>query len=379
MHSRLTSLGTPFVGRQAELAGLVERLGLAGQSQGGVVLIAGEPGIGKTRIAEELAWFARERGAQVLWGRCWEGEGAPAFWPWVQVVRAYVHDQDPRALLTDLGPGAAEIAELVPAVRERLPGLPPAPPLEPDAARFRLFDSLTVFLKNAATRQPLVLSLDDLHWADQPSLRLLQFLAGELRRSRLLVLGTYRDHEVGRSHPLTQTLAALAREPGSQRIHLAGLAEPEVAQFIQRMAGVNAELEVQARLAEELRQPTYRWSTRLYRATRALLEGRFAEGERLAQEALTLGQRAQQPMAHPIFLSEMYLLYREQRRLGEIEAPLKGYAERFTAAPAWRCGWMQLNYELGREAEARREFERLAAGTSSSCAGIRATSSWPSR
>src|SRR6266511_6106670 len=133
---------TPFVGREAELAALTADLDAALAGRGGVVLLAGEPGIGKTRLAEELAAQASARGALVLWGRCWEGEGAPAFWPWIQIVRAYVDGSEPAALRQDMGAGAADIAQLVPALRERLPGLPMPPPTEPEAARFRLFDSL---------------------------------------------------------------------------------------------------------------------------------------------------------------------------------------------------------------------------------------------
>jgi predicted ATPase len=145
----------PFVGRTAELAVLTADLDAAVGGRGGVVLLAGEPGIGKTRLAEELAARATARGVVVLWGRCWEGEGAPAFWPWVQVVRAYVQLQagDPGELRRELGAGAADIAQLVPAVRDHLPDLPVPPPVEPEAARFRLFDSLTGFLRAAAARR----------------------------------------------------------------------------------------------------------------------------------------------------------------------------------------------------------------------------------
>ena len=159
---------TPFVGREAELAALAGDLDGATGGQGGMVLLAGEPGIGKTRLAEELAAQATARGVLVLWGRCWEGEGAPAFWPWVQVVRAYVETADPAGLRQEMGAGAPDIAQLVPSVRDRLPGLPIPPPVEPEAARFRMFDSLTGFLRAASVRRPLLLVLDDLHWADAP-------------------------------------------------------------------------------------------------------------------------------------------------------------------------------------------------------------------
>jgi eukaryotic-like serine/threonine-protein kinase len=152
-------VATPFVGREAELAALTADLDAALAGRGGMVLLAGEPGIGKTRLAEELAAQATARGALVLWGRCWEGEGAPAFWPWVQVVRTYVQAADLVLLRREMGASAADIAQLVPTVRERLPDLPAPPPTEPEAARFRLFDSLTGFLRAAAARRPLLLVL----------------------------------------------------------------------------------------------------------------------------------------------------------------------------------------------------------------------------
>jgi DNA-binding CsgD family transcriptional regulator len=229
---------TPFVGRQAELAAFAADLDAAVAGSGGVVLVAGEPGIGKTRLAEQLAAQAAARGVLVLWGRCWEGEGAPAFWPWIQVVRAYVQRSDPAALRRDMGAGAADIAQLVPALCERLPELPAPPPTEPEAARFRLFDSLAGFLRTAAARRPLLLVLDDLHWADAPSLALLRFLSRELEDAGPLVLGIYRHTEVDREHPLLGTLADLTRGQRHRRLLLGGLDQQEVASFVAAVAGV---------------------------------------------------------------------------------------------------------------------------------------------
>jgi DNA-binding CsgD family transcriptional regulator len=229
---------TPFVGREAEVAAFTADLEVAAGGRGGVVLVAGEPGIGKTRLAEELAAAAAARGVVVLWGRCWEGEGAPAFWPWVQVVRAYLHTSDPAVLRQEMGAGAADITQVVPAVRECLPDLPAPPPLEPDAARFRLFDSLAGFLRAAAARRPLLLVLDDLHWADAPSLALLRFLGRELEDVRLLVLGLYRHVEVDQGHPLVATLADLTRGQRRRRLLLGGLDQQEVASFVGLVAGV---------------------------------------------------------------------------------------------------------------------------------------------
>jgi class 3 adenylate cyclase len=230
--------GGVFVGREKEMDELRAGLEDALSGRGRLLMLVGEPGIGKTRTSEEFATYAGLRNAQVLWGRCYEGEGAPAYWPWVQVVRSYVHDRDPKELMSEMGPGAADIAQVVSEVRERLPGLPEPPALEPEQARFRLFDSITTFLKNASKSQPIVLVLDDLHWADKPSLLLLQFLARELRGARLMVLATYRDVELRRQHPLSQTLAELSREGLSQRILLRGLTERDVARFIEITAGI---------------------------------------------------------------------------------------------------------------------------------------------
>jgi len=230
--------GGVFVGREKEMDELRAGLEDALSGHGRLLMLVGEPGIGKTRTSEELATYAALRNTQVLWGRCYEGEGAPAYWPWVQLIRSYAHDRDPQALMSEMGPGAADIAQVVSEVRERLPGLPTPPALEPEQARFRLFDSITTFLRNASNRQPIVLVLDDLHWADKPSLVLLQFLARELRGARLLVLCTYRDVELRRQHPLSQTLGELAREGLSQRILLRGLTERDVARFIEITAGV---------------------------------------------------------------------------------------------------------------------------------------------
>jgi DNA-binding CsgD family transcriptional regulator len=236
---------TPFVGREAELAALAADLEVAAAGRAGVVLLAGEPGIGKTRLAEELAAAAALRGALVLWGRCWEGEGAPAFWPWVQVVRAYIQTVDPAVLRHDMGAGAADIAQVVPAVRERLPDLPAPPPIEPEAARFRLFDSLTSFLRAAAAHRPLLLILDDLHWADAPSLAMLRFMSHEPEHAGPLVLGIYR-HAEDRGHRLRATLADLSRGQHRRRLLLDGLDQRQVASFVALVGGVEPAPELAA-------------------------------------------------------------------------------------------------------------------------------------
>jgi DNA-binding CsgD family transcriptional regulator/tetratricopeptide (TPR) repeat protein len=227
-----------FVGRHREIDELKSALEDAQSGQGRVVMLVGEPGIGKTRTAQELATYAESRGTRVLWGWCYEEASAPPYWPWVQPLRSYVQQTNPDQLLSQMGVGAADIAEIISEVREQLPGLEPPPALEPEQARFRLFDSITTFLKNVAHSQPLMLVLDDLHWADKPSLLLLQFLARQIEGSCLLVVGCYRDVELSRQHPLSETLAQLSRLPWFQRKLLRGLSQEATARFIEATAGI---------------------------------------------------------------------------------------------------------------------------------------------
>ena len=137
-----------FVGRQREMETLTTALEacLAGSCR--IVMLAGEPGIGKTRTAQELASYADDRGAQVLWGWSHEAEGAPPYWPWIKPIRAYVENIDSERLRSEMGPAAAIIAEIIPAIHARLPGLETPPKLGSEQARFRLFDAITTFIKN---------------------------------------------------------------------------------------------------------------------------------------------------------------------------------------------------------------------------------------
>ncbi len=228
--------GGVFVGRERELERLREAVDGALAGRGSLQLLVGEPGIGKTRAAEELATYARVSGARVYWGRCREDEGAPAYWPWVQAIRSYARDADPVALAWQLGSGAAEVAQLIPEVAEKL-DIEPATGSDSEEARFRLFDSVTSLLLAAARDRPLVIVLDDLHWADEPSLLLLRFAARELASSGLLVLGTYRDVELGRHHPLARVLGEISGIEGSGRIPLRGLGVGAVERYIEMTSG----------------------------------------------------------------------------------------------------------------------------------------------
>ncbi|MEO6030126.1 MAG: AAA family ATPase [Candidatus Binatia bacterium] len=228
---------TAFVGRVDAMAALRTAFASAEAGRGRLLLLAGEPGIGKTRTAAELASEARASGAIVLTGRCHEGEGAPAFWPWVQVLRTAARAFPATELAAALGPAAPDVAALVPELAAYAPTSAAAPTLTPAQARFRLFDGITMLLATAARTQTIVLVLDDLHWADKPSLLLLQFLTRQMRDARILVVAAYRDVELRRHHPLAGVLAELAREPHAQRVALRGLALEDVAAFVAATAG----------------------------------------------------------------------------------------------------------------------------------------------
>jgi DNA-binding SARP family transcriptional activator len=227
-------VGSVFVGREQELEALRRALGDALAGHGRLLVIGGEPGIGKSRLVDELARSATGSGAEVVWGRCWEAGGAPPYWPWVQAIRSYAHGADPGRLRRELGANAAEIGEVVADLREQISDLGTPPAIDdPQMARFRLFDGITSFLKRASGTQPLVVVLDDLHWADEGSLRLLEFVAREVADARLLLVGTYRDVELSRRHPLSRTLAELNRERLFERIVLRGLNSQDVSEFIE--------------------------------------------------------------------------------------------------------------------------------------------------
>ena len=242
----------PFVGRERELAELESRLDDAMSGRGSLALIVGEPGIGKSRLAEELAVRARARGVSVLVGRCWEAGGAPAYWPWVQSLRTHVLQTEPSELREQLGNGASEIAQILPELREMFPDLPEPGPAESESARFRLFDALSRFLRRASESKPIVLGLDDLHAADASSLLLLEFVVRELPTTRLFVLGAYRDVDPTPAAPLTALLAALSREPAVLRLQLQGLDKTAISEYVE---WTDAEL-ASSELAEALTEKT---------------------------------------------------------------------------------------------------------------------------
>ncbi len=228
--------GGQFVGRALELDRLQRAMDAALGGHGSLVMLAGEPGIGKTRLAAQLGVYAELRGAQSLLGHCHETEAGIPYLPFVEALRQYVSHCDDESLRRGLGSAGPEVAKLVSEVTHRLPDVVPAPAIESTQDRFRLFDGVASFLVNASRANPILLVLDDLHWADRPTLLLLQHLVRRLEGSRILIVGTYRDVELDRRHPLAETLADLRRNPGFERLVLRGLSAEEVLALFQGMA-----------------------------------------------------------------------------------------------------------------------------------------------
>jgi len=265
-----------FVGRDSELAQLLAGLEDVFSARGRLFLLVGEPGIGKSRLADELINQARVRGARILIGRCWEAGGAPAYWPWVQSLRTLVRGTEPGALRAQLGAGAGDVAQILPELRELFPDLVETASRDSEGARFRLFDGVTSLLKGASRTQPFVLVFDDLHAADAPSLLLLQFVARELAESRLLVVGAYRDVDPAVREPLAAALVELAREPVTCQIPLEGLSEQDVAEYIEASAGVAPDSELVSAIRSETEGNSL-FVTEIVRLLAA--EGRLSEPE----------------------------------------------------------------------------------------------------
>ncbi len=230
-----------LVGRDRELSELRSGLETALAGRGRVFMVAGDPGVGKTALADAIGAEAVAAGATVLWGRAWDGGGAPSYWPWLRILRRLAAERDIAPALAALGPAAtARLTRLVPTLARAPDDLADADaaddaPGESEAARFQLFDAVTSLLRAAAVQTPLVLVLDDLHGADHPSLLLLAFFAVHVRDSPILVVGTYREAEARRDGQLAATLGDIIRH--GQRLPLRGLRERDVGAVVERIAG----------------------------------------------------------------------------------------------------------------------------------------------
>ena len=228
----LTGVGRIFVGREDQMVHLRQLWKEVEAGDRRVALLGGEPGVGKTRLGAELAGELHADGALVLAGRCDEDLGVP-YQPFVEALHHYVTlAPEPR-----LGRHAGELPRLVPELRELVPNLPESLRSDPETERYRLFDAVALWLAEVSAESPVLLVLDDLQWAAKPTLLLLRHVLRCPEPARLLVVGTYRDTELVRGHPLSELLANLRRDGTLERLPLTGLDHSGVVAFVEQAAG----------------------------------------------------------------------------------------------------------------------------------------------
>ena len=229
---------TPFIGRDVERASLRRLVDDALAGDGRLALVAGEPGIGKTRLLSEIGREATARGMQVLTGHCVEMSGAPPYLPYVQMIEQAIYNpRSPLALREALGDVAAEIARIAPALRRVFPDIPPPIELPAELAGRYVWNSFSEFIGRAAQIQPLLLALEDLHWADESTVLLTEYLAPLLLAMPVLVIGTYRDVEVDPHHPLARLIEQLAHRHLVEQVSLRRLSFDGVGAMLRTLTG----------------------------------------------------------------------------------------------------------------------------------------------
>ena len=235
---------TPFVGRTVERAQLRSLMERALGGQGNLVMIGGEPGVGKSRLCQEVTEEGRRLGLRVLVGHCYQREGDLPYMPWVEMIETAIADTAPSALLDSMGDSAPEMARLVPQLRRLFPEMPPPIELPPDQQRRFTFTSITDYVTRMARLHPRLYVLEDLHWADDLTLLLLDHLAQRLATTPVLMIGTYRDLPVEVSPILEQTLAGLVSQRRARVLGLRRHAQPEVDALLRGLSGQSPPPEV---------------------------------------------------------------------------------------------------------------------------------------
>lgn len=228
---------TPFVGRSKERAELLERLDALADGQGSLTLLGGEPGVGKTRLAEFVLEEARRRGFMCLVGHAYELEGTPPFMPFIEILEYTSRVVSPEVFRSVLGDAAPEIARIMPALRSQFPDIGPGIELPADQGRHYLFHRYREFAERAGQIAPMVVLFDDLHWADEASLLLLEHLVQHLHGISMMVLGTYRDVELDVGRPFAESLERLLRRHSVHRASLRRLPEEDVGALLEALGG----------------------------------------------------------------------------------------------------------------------------------------------
>jgi DNA-binding winged helix-turn-helix (wHTH) protein/tetratricopeptide (TPR) repeat protein len=228
------SASADLVGRGEELRELEWALEQVLAGNGRIHVLTGWPGVGKTRLAQEVCTRAQVRGARVCEARCFDAEGSPPLWPWQQIARELIGRQPPERLSALVGDGAVELVKLIPELHEGVPGLSQTPQHELGHARVRMFDALCAMLQTASREQPLVLLIDDLQWADESTLGVLEFLAPQWERMPILLLCTMRAGAHGKA--LSAVVANVMRHSYASLMELSGLDEAGVATLLENNA-----------------------------------------------------------------------------------------------------------------------------------------------
>jgi class 3 adenylate cyclase/tetratricopeptide (TPR) repeat protein len=228
---------TPYVGRSEERALLRQAVDRALGGVGGVALIAGEAGLGKTRLVDEIGVEARARGMFVVRGQCYDMEGAPPYVPFVETIEYGLNVVPRDTFRAAMGEAGPEIARFVPKVRVAFPDLPPPVALPTDQARHYMFESVCDFFERSAAIQPMLMVLEDLHWADESTTQLLESVARRVERAALLVLGTYRDVDLSARDPFVRGIEHLSRLAAVSRITLKRLSAGEVGDILRALSG----------------------------------------------------------------------------------------------------------------------------------------------
>ncbi|MCA9511754.1 MAG: AAA family ATPase, partial [Myxococcales bacterium] len=294
--SARSRVARPLVGRDEALARLVAAFERAGARRGGVALVTGAPGIGKTRLVEAFTDELRARGAAVAIGRARDGVGVPAFWLWAQVLRRLLDDPHARADVLALAGRAGELAALVPELAapeggERRARASTAPDSAEDHARFLLFDAVARALRRASERRPLAIVLEDLQWAGLASLRLLEHVAFEIADASILVIATVRDEHRAPDAPVDRTLALLRTQHAFEPVALRALSRGEVAALLEHELGGAVPVDVVSEIfARTEGVPLFVGEAA--RALDARREGDERDAAALARRALAVGSPA---------------------------------------------------------------------------------------
>ncbi len=225
-----------FVGRHRQRAVLETSWDECRNSRRRVVLLAGEAGIGKTRLANEISRSAHNEGAVVLYGGCEEDLAAP-YRPWIEALNHLI-EHAPVELLEGINRRRlADVARVLPQVHERVTDLPAVPMSDPETERYLFYSGVVALIASLAKQAPVVIVLDDLHWADKPSLVLLQHVVRNSEQERLLVIGTYRDTDLGGESQFGEALALLCRLTGVENVDLVGLDDDEIVGLLEMAVG----------------------------------------------------------------------------------------------------------------------------------------------